>query len=428
LNHSHTVFPFNLEPRLIMSSFKLIGFYANRLLRSEGIQNTTTKPVIRIAIFGIVLGIVAMLLSVMVVTGFKNEITRKVTGFVADYRISAFNNSDSFEEAPVLIDKTKIAEIKSISGVSHIQAFILKAGLLKTEEDIQGVVLKGIDKDFDNNFFQEKLIGGTIPNLHDSSSSKFVLLSENLSKKLNLKTGDSFLVFFIQEDRKVRKLTVSGIYNTGLSEEFDNLYLLCDIRLLQQINNWKNGEVGGYEVFAKNGHDEEKVFEALYKKAGYSLNTKSTKDLYPQLFNWLELQNLNVIVIIGLICLVAGITMISTLLILIMENTKEIGILKSIGANDRFIGNVFGSVALYILLKGLIIGNIIALGLAYLQLRTGIVSLPEESYYLSQVPINFTIPGILLINGIVFITGILIMMIPAKIISGINPIKVLRFD
>jgi len=428
LNHSHTVFPFNLEPRLIMSSFKLIGFYANRLLRSEGIQNTTTKPVIRIAIFGIVLGIVAMLLSVMVVTGFKNEITRKVTGFVADYRISAFNNSDSFEEAPVLIDKTKIAEIKSISGVSHIQAFILKAGLLKTEEDIQGVVLKGIDKDFDNNFFQEKLIGGTIPNLHDSSSSKFVLLSENLSKKLNLKTGDSFLVFFIQEDRKVRKLTVSGIYNTGLSEEFDNLYLLCDIRLLQQINNWKNGEVGGYEVFAKNGHDEEKVFEALYKKAGYSLNTKSTKDLYPQLFNWLELQNLNVIVIIGLICLVAGITMISTLLILIMENTKEIGILKSIGANDRFIGNVFGSVALYILLKGLIIGNIIALGLAYLQLKTGIVSLPEESYYLSQVPINFTIPGILLINGIVFITGILIMMIPAKIISGINPIKVLRFD
>jgi len=411
-----------------MSSFKLIGFYANRLLRSEGIQNTTTKPVIRIAIFGIVLGIVAMLLSVMVVTGFKNEITRKVTGFVADYRISAFNNSDSFEEAPVLIDKTKIAEIKSISGVSHIQAFILKAGLLKTEEDIQGVVLKGIDKDFDNNFFQEKLIGGTIPNLHDSSSSKFVLLSENLSKKLNLKTGDSFLVFFIQEDRKVRKLTVSGIYNTGLSEEFDNLYLLCDIRLLQQINNWKNGEVGGYEVFAKNGHDEEKVFEALYKKAGYSLNTKSTKDLYPQLFNWLELQNLNVIVIIGLICLVAGITMISTLLILIMENTKEIGILKSIGANDRFIGNVFGSVALYILLKGLIIGNIIALGLAYLQLKTGIVSLPEESYYLSQVPINFTIPGILLINGIVFITGILIMMIPAKIISGINPIKVLRFD
>jgi len=428
LNHSHTVFPFNLEPRLIMSSFKLIGFYANRLLRSEGIQNTTTKPVIRIAIFGIVLGIVAMLLSVMVVTGFKNEITRKVTGFVADYRISAFNNSDSFEEAPVLIDKTKIAEIKSISGVSHIQAFILKAGLLKTEEDIQGVLLKGIDKDFDNNFFQEKLIGGTIPNLHDSSSSKFVLLSENLSKKLNLKTGDSFLVFFIQEDRKVRKLTVSGIYNTGLSEEFDNLYLLCDIRLLQQINNWKNGEVGGYEVFAKNGHDEEKVFEALYKKAGYSLNTKSTKDLYPQLFNWLELQNLNVIVIIGLICLVAGITMISTLLILIMENTKEIGILKSIGANDRFIGNVFGSVALYILLKGLIIGNIIALGLAYLQLKTGIVSLPEESYYLSQVPINFTIPGILLINGIVFITGILIMMIPAKIISGINPIKVLRFD
>ncbi|MBK9320636.1 MAG: FtsX-like permease family protein [Bacteroidetes bacterium] len=158
------------------------------------------------------------------------------------------------------------------------------------------------------------------------------------------------------------------------------------------------------------------------------MNTKSTKELYPQLFNWLELQNLNVIVIIGLICLVAGITMISTLLVLIMENTKEIGILKSIGANDKFIGRVFGSVAFYILLKGLIIGNLIALSLAIFQIKTGIVTLPEADYYLAQVPVNFTIPGILLINGVVLITGILVMMIPAKIISGINPIKVLRFD
>ena len=176
------------------------------------------------------------------------------------------------------------------------------------------------------------------------------------------------------------------------------------------------------------GYDEESTYDALYQKAGYKLNTKSTKELYPQLFNWLELQNLNVIVIIGLICLVAGITMISTLLVLIMENTKEIGILKSIGANDKFIGRVFGSVAFYILLKGLLIGNIIACSLAVLQMKTGIVTLPEEDYYLSQVPINFTVGGILLINGVVLLTGLLVMIIPAKIISGIQPIKVLRFD
>lgn len=411
-----------------MSSFSLISFYAKRLIRSEGIQNSTTKPVIRIAIVGIILGIVAMLISVMVVTGFRNEITRKVTGFVADYRISAFNNNDSFEEAPVKLDPKNINEIKSIPGVRHIQPFILKAGLLKTKEDIQGVVLKGFDAQFDSIFFKEKLVEGTLPQLNDSTYSTSIILSQNLANKLNLKTGDSFLLFFIQEDRKVRKLKISGIYNTGLSEEFDNLYLLCDIKMLQQVNNWNNNEVGGYEVFADVGHDEEAIYEAVYQKAGYTLNTKSTKELYPQLFNWLELQNLNVIVIIGLICLVAGITMISTLLVLIMENTKEIGILKSIGASDKFIGRVFGSVAFYILVKGLIIGNLIALGLAVLQIKTGIVTLPEADYYLAQVPVNFTIPGILLINGIVLLTGILVMMVPAKIISGINPIKVLRFD
>jgi lipoprotein-releasing system permease protein len=411
-----------------MPSYSLISFYAKRLIRSEGIQNTTTKPVIRIAIIGIILGIVAMLISVMVVTGFRNEITRKVTGFVANYRISAFNNNDSFEESPVKLESKSIREIKSIPGIRHIQPFILKAGLLKTKEDIQGVVLKGIDAQFDSTFFREKLVEGTLPNLNDSTYSSSILLSQNLANKLRLKTGDSFLLFFIQEDRKVRKLKISGIYNTGLSEEFDNLYLLCDLKMLQQVNNWKNNEVGGYEVFAEIDHDEETIYKALYEKVGYTLNTKSTKELYPQLFNWLELQNLNVIVIIGLICLVAGITMISTLLVLIMENTKEIGILKSIGANDKFIGRVFGAVAFYILLKGLIIGNLIALSLAIFQIKTGIVSLPEADYYLAQVPVNFTIPGILLINGVVLLTGVLVMMIPAKIISGINPIKVLRFD
>lgn len=411
-----------------MSSFSLISYYAKRLIQSEGIQNSTTKPVMRIAIVGIILGIVAMLISVMVVTGFRNEITRKVTGFVADYRISAFNNNESFEESPVKLNAKNLNEIKSIPGVRHIQPYILKAGLLKTKKDIQGVVLKGFDPQFDPTFFKEKLVEGTLPPLNDSTYSTSIILSQNLANKLQLKTGDSFLLFFIQEDRKVRKLSISGIYNTGLSEEFDNLYLLCDIKMLQQVNNWNNNEVGGYEVFANAGYDEEAIYESLYQKAGYTLNTKSTKELYPQLFNWLELQNLNVIVIIGLICLVAGITMISTLLVLIMENSKEIGILKSIGASDKFIGRVFGSVAFYILVKGLFIGNLIALGLAIFQLKTGFVTLPEADYYLAQVPVNFTIPGILLINGIVLLTGILVMIVPAKIISGINPIKVLRFD
>ncbi|MBK9402108.1 MAG: ABC transporter permease [Bacteroidetes bacterium] len=383
---------------------------------------------IRIAITGIILGTVAMLISIMVVTGFRNEITRKVTGFVADYRISAFNNNASFEESPVKLEENKILQIKKINGVRHLQPFALKAGLLKSENDIQGVVLKGVDQDFEPGLFKEKLIAGDMINFPDSSYSKEVLVSENISKKLNLKTGDSFLLFFIQEEKKVRKLTVKGIYNTGLSEEFDNLYLLCDLRLIQQINNWENGEAGGYEVFANADANKTLLFEKIYATAGYELNTQSTKELYPQLFNWLELQNLNVIVIIGLITLVAAITMTSTLLVLVMENTREVGILKAIGATDSFIGKIFGTVAFYILLKGLLIGNIISLGLAWIQVKTGILTLPEESYYLSKVPINFSVTGWLIINGIVIGTGALVMLIPAKIVSGIHPIRVLRFD
>jgi lipoprotein-releasing system permease protein len=411
-----------------MKSFRLIQFYSNRLIHSEGLRSATTRPVIRIAITGIILGTVAMMISIMVVTGFRNEITRKVTGFVADYRISAFNNNASFEEAPVKLEENKISVIKKIDGVRHIQPFALKAGLLKSENDIQGVVLKGVNQDFEPGLFKEKLISGEMINFPDSSYSKEVLISENISKKLNLKTGDSFLLFFIQEDKKVRKLKVKGIYNTGLSEEFDNLYLLCDLRLIQQINNWKKGEAGGYEVFANADADKTLLFEKIYAAAGYELNTQSTKELYPQLFNWLELQNLNVIVIIGLITLVAAITMTSTLLVLVMENTREVGILKAIGATDKFIGKIFGTVAFYILLKGLLIGNIISLGLAWIQVKTGILTLPEESYYLSKVPINFSVTGWLIINGIVIGTGALVMLIPAKIVSGIHPIRVLRFD
>lgn len=411
-----------------MSSYKLIRFYSKRLIHSEGVQNNTISPVINIAITGIILGIIAMLISVMVVTGFRNEITKKVTGFVANFRISAFNNNASFEETPLKIDRNALNTLKKVPGVKHIQEFTLKAGLMKTDSDIQGVVMKGIGADFDKSFFTEKLVSGKFPVFPDSGYSTGVLISENLSKKLQLRLGDSFLIFFIQEDRKVRKLKIEGIYKTGLSEEFDNLYLLCDLKMIQQINNWKNGEVGGYEIFTDNETSEETIFPEIYRISGLGLNTQSTRELYPQLFNWLELQNLNVIVIIGLITLVAGITMISTLLVLVMENSREIGILKSMGADDKLVGRIFGSIAFYILLKGLLIGNIIAIGIGLLQLKTGIISLPEESYYISQVPINFSPSGILLINAIVLFTGVLVMIVPSKIISGINPIKVLRFD
>ncbi len=411
-----------------MSQYWLIRFYANRLMYSEGVQNTTTRPVVRIAIAGIVLGIVAMLISIMVVTGFRNEITDKVTAFVADFRISAFKTDQSFEETPVSVDSSVMNRIRSIDGVERIQPYMVKAGLLKTAEDIQGVVLKGIAPGFEMSPFADKLTEGTFPALKDSGYSSDVMISKNLSRKLRLKKGDSFLVFFIQEDRKVRKLKVCGIYSTGLSEEFDNLYLLCDIRLLQKVNNWQTTQTGGYEIFTDKTKNQNVLQEQLYQTAGFSLNTLSTRELYPQLFNWLDLQNLNVIVIISLILFVAGVTMISTMLVIIMENTREIGILKSIGATDKFIGRVFGWIAFRILLRGLITGNVIALLLAFIQSTTGVLSLPEESYYLSQVPIHFSVSGWLLVNSGVIFAGFMLTLVPVRIISGIRAVKVLRFD
>jgi len=383
--------------------------------------------VVVIAITGIALGMTAMLLSVMIVTGFRNEITNKITGFMADIRLNKFDTNNSFEELPVSNKQLFLKNISSIKGVNHIQSYAYKACILKAKEDIQGIVLKSADSDFNWDFFKSKLIEGNLPNFNDTAQHE-VLLSTTIAKNLKLKTGDSFLVFFIQKDRKVRKLKISGLYKSGLSDDFDKLYVLCDMNLIRQVNNWKKDEVGGYEIFTDNFNDIESLSEKVYSAAGLQFNTQTIKELYPQMFNWLELQNLNVIVIITLISLIAAVTMISTLLILILENSKQIGLLKSLGANDQLIAKTFLNVAMNIILKGMLIGNAIAISFAIIQKKYGLISLSEESYYLSKVPVNLNFTGILTINICTFSICIITLFIPLKIISKIQVIKVLHFE
>lgn len=409
-------------------SKSLPNFISSRIQHSGTMKGGATGPVIRIATTGIVLGVMAVVLSIMVVTGFRSEITTKVKGFVADFRISAFNNNESFEEAPIALSNETLQSIRRVPGVLHLQSFILKAGIIRTDQDLQGVVLKGISPDFKKDFFKDYLQSGSLPEFSDTIASNEILISESQAKKLQLKAGDTFLVFFIQNDRKVRKVVVKGIYKTGLGEEFDDLYVFCDANLLRKINNWESGKVSGYEVFTKRGINEEFTFGEIYNRAGYNYNTQSAKQLYPQMFNWLELQNLNVIVIIALITLVAGVTIISTLLVIVLEHTKDIGILKSLGASDQLIGSVYGRLSLRILMNGLVFGNILAFTIGWIQRKTGILQLDESSYYIAEVPVEFNLPGILLVNGIIFITGLIIMLLPSRIIAAINPVKVLRFD
>jgi lipoprotein-releasing system permease protein len=400
---------------------------AGRILSHSNDSGKTGKPVIIIAITGIALGVLAMLLSVMIVTGFRNEISGKVTGFMSHMRIHKFDSNNSFEDVPISKNAAFISSVKSIDGIKSIQPYAYKAGILKTKEEIQGIVLKGIDKDFDKSFFSEKMTEGTLPNLNDSSNQQ-VAISKTLAEKLKLKVGDSFLVFFIQQDKKVRKLIVKGIYNTGLNEDFDNIYILCNLDLIRKINNWKKDEIGGYEVNITSLDLLDKVSKEVYQRVDYQTNVQTIRDIYPQIFNWLDLQNLNVIVIITLISMVAGITMISTLLILVLENSRQIGLLKALGAEDKLINITFRKVASSILLRGMLWGNILGLGIAFLQWKFHFIGLDESSYYITSVPVNFTLSGIAIINLTTYVICMLMLLIPGKIISKINPIKVLRFD
>ncbi len=403
-------------------------YIAKKFISGGSNTGRFNKPVIRAAITSVALGIAVMIVAVMIVTGFRNEISKKVTGFVSHIRITIFDNNSSFEEAPLDINNILEQQVKKVSGVKHIQTYATKAGILKTQTELQGIVLKGIDKDFDWSFFKDKMVEGDVLHLSNDTSTKKVIISANISRKLNLKLHDSFLVFFIQQGKKIRKFEVSGIYNTGLSDEFDNIFILCDIRQIQSLNDWTAKQIGGYEIFVDDYSKVNETAAAIYQSIGFQYNTKTATELYPQIFNWLELQNINVVIIITLMVMVSSIAMISTLLILILENTTSIGLLKALGAKDKSLRKMFIYLAGYIILQGAFWGNVIGLGLGWIQHHFGLIKLDQESYYMPVVPINFTVTGWLLINGGAILICTLMLIIPSAVVAKISPVKVLRFD
>lgn len=405
-----------------------VEFYlARRIVFGDGLNSRLSNPVIRLAMISIALGIAVMLISVMVVTGFRNEIEGKVTGFNAHIRINNFENNNSYEETPLEKNQPFYQSIRNNPAVKHIQVYANKAGIIKTETEMQGIILKGIGPDFDNAFFKTKMVEGSFFNLMPDKKSDKVLISKNTATLLKLKVNDPVLVYFIQQPPRVRKFNVSGIYQTGL-EEFDNLYMLCDIAQVQQVNDWSKTQVAGFEVMLKDFKDLEKETPKIYKTIGFQFNAETITDLYPQIFNWLELQNINVYIIISLMLLVASINMVSTLLILILENVGMIGILKSMGANDFSIQKVFLYMAAFLIGIGIFAGNVFALLLCYLQYTFGFLKLPQESYYVSVVPVNFSLTPILALNAGTMLICMLMLIIPSFIVSKISPVKAIRFD
>lgn len=402
-------------------------FIAKRLFTAKEENNTYTKPILRIAILAIALSVAVMLISIMVVTGFKNDISDKIIGFGSHITISNFTNNQSYESEPISVEQDFYTSITAVEGVKHISPFATKAGIIKTADEIQGVVLKGVSPDYDWTFFKDNLVSGSVFEVNDSVKSNQILISENISKTLDLHVGDGLVMYFAQNPPRVRKFHISGIYNTAMSD-FDKLFMLGDINHIQALNGWKNNEVGGFEIQLTNFDDLDKITDEVYNLTPYNLNAQSIKEKTPQIFNWLDLQDVNVQVILILMLIVGVINMITALLILILERTKTIGILKALGATNWSVRKIFLYSAVNLIVKGLLVGNAIALSFAFLQQQFSLISLDPATYYMDTVPINFDLTYILLLNIGTVVVCYLVLIFPSVIITKITSIKAIRFE
>jgi len=409
-------------------------FIAHRLIKGRREETSFSRPVNVIAIIGIAMGLAVMILAVSILTGFKQQIRDKIVGFGSNIQILNFDSNLSLETIPISDTLSFVPEIKQIPGIKHIQVFATKAGIIKTGDAIQGVVLKGVGSDFDWKFFKSNIVKGSAFTVTDTGRTNEVIISKKISDMLRLKTGDSFAMYFVQDPPRSRKFTISGIYETSL-EEFDKMYVFCDIGHIKRLNGWEDDQVSGFEIFIDDFDKLDEMTKSVRDVVGYRLveneprfRVKNIKDRYPQIFDWLNFQDMNVIIIITLMLLVAGFNMISGLLILILEKTNMIGIFKALGSENVTIRRVFLYQAAYLIAKGLFWGNIIGIGMAFIQLKTGLITLDPSSYYIKTVPVNLELSHILLLNAGTMAAIILMLIVPSQLISRIAPVKAIKYD
>ena len=425
------------ENLLILDSIVFMNlpyFIAQRLIRGRREGTSFSRPINIIAIIGIATGLAVMILAVAILTGFKQQIREKIVGFGSNIQIVNFDSNLSFETVPIHQGQEFIPKIMNIPGIKHTQVFATKAGIIKTGEDIQGVVLKGVGSDFDWSYFGSNMTDGSVFTVSDTARTDKVIISKQISDMLRLRTGDSFAMHFVQDPPRMRKFTVSGIYETSL-EEFDKIYVFCDIGHIKRLNGWEDDQVSGFEIFIDDFDRLDQMTQAVKDAIGYRLyedeekfKVTNIRDKYPQIFDWLNFQDINVIIIIVLMLVVAGFNMISGLLILILEKTNLIGILKALGSQDITIRRVFLYQAAYLIGKGLLWGNLVGIGLAFLQLKTGFVTLDPSSYYIKTVPVNLELTHILLLNAGSMAAIFFMLLVPSKLISRITPVKAIRYD
>ena len=391
-------------------------------------QGSFSRFIIRVAIVAVALSTAVMIIASGMIHGFRDEIQNKVFGFWGDIHIAQYIDNDSYENPPVDLHQPFYPDYKKISGIAHIEQFATKPGIMRSGDQMDGVVLKGIGPDFDSSFLKQYLVEGKLIRPSDTSAEKNICISQMTASRLKLKTGDRPYLYFFGEEQKIRRVNVCGIYKTGL-EDYDKTFVLCDIRFIRQLNKWNDEQTGGFEVLLKNRDSMDLVASQINRMStDTAMLAQTIRQVYPNIFDWLDLQQGNETVILSLMIIVAVINMITALLILILERTRMIGTISALGLRGRKIRSVFLYHAAYIAGFGILIGDLIGIGLGLAQHYFHLLKLPEESYYLSYAPFNFEPLTILLLNLATLLVCVVGLIGPSWLASRIRIVKALRFS
>jgi lipoprotein-releasing system permease protein len=406
-------------------------FISKRLVTKSDYKSSISAPIIKIAISAITIGVVMMFIAIATGFGLQEKIREKIAAFNGHIVINNFtNNQATITQNPVSTQQEFYPSFTSIPEIEHIQKVATKYGIIRTETDFEGIVVKGVDEQYRWEYLEEFLVDGVLP-VFDESISREVLISDYLAKRLGFKTGDKLIVYFLREDQdrlpRSVGLTISGIFDSGF-KEFDETYIIADLKQIQRLNDWSANEIGQFELFVEDFDDIQEVGYKVYEEVDSFLNASTIVELYPSIFEWLKMFDFNIILIIGIMILVAGINMMTALLVLILERTQMIGILKALGSSDWSIRKIFLYNAGFLIFKGLFWGNLIGIGLLLIQKYFKVIPLNPETYYVSEAPIYLSLDYILIINFGTLLLCLLMLLIPSVIIVKISPVKAMKFE
>ncbi|MDV7187372.1 FtsX-like permease family protein [Lutibacter sp. TH_r2] len=406
-------------------------FIAKRIIASKRYKSSISSPIIKIAIIAIALGITIMMISLATGFGLQQKIREKLSGFNGHVQITNFDNNNSeITLEPVSTEQDFYPEFSTVSGINNIQVYATKAGIIRTASDFEGIIFKGVASDYNWSFFKDYLVEGVLPNYSEEVSNE-VLISKEIANRMQLNLGDTCNILFVKKDTNkppwLRVVTIVGIYNSGF-QDFDENFVIADIRHIQKMNRWEANQVGGFEVILNDFNEIESKSDEIYLQTSSTLNSISILEKYPAIFEWINLFDNNIYLIIAIMILVSGINMVTALLVLILERTQMIGILKALGSNNLSIRKVFLYNAGYLILKGLFWGNLIGFIILFIQYKFEIINLNPETYYVDTVPIAFNIVYILLLNIGTLLLCLLMLIIPSIIVSKISPAKAIKFE